>query len=146
MAHNRNNHSVNTFLGPGTRVVGVIESSGFTRIDGIVHGDVNAQGSIVIGDQARLKGNLSGTAVTVGGVVHGDIFADERIIILASAIILGNIITRRIQADEGCLIHGKVFVCKSDDEWNKAVAEQKQYRQTDVKVNISETSLVERYG
>ncbi|MDR0561839.1 MAG: polymer-forming cytoskeletal protein [Spirochaetaceae bacterium] len=120
----REDFLVNTIIGPGTKVNGVIESSGFTRIDGNVQGDVQAAGRIVIGERARLKSNVSGTAITVGGVVYGNILASERVIILASALILGDVITRRIQADEGCLIHGKVFVCQSDEQWHKAVAEQ----------------------
>jgi hypothetical protein len=32
-------------------------------------------------------------------------------------------VTRRIQADEGCLIHGRVTVCQSEEAWDKAVAE-----------------------
>ncbi|MDR0569573.1 MAG: polymer-forming cytoskeletal protein [Spirochaetaceae bacterium] len=120
----RGDFLVNTIIGPGTQVNGVVESPGFTRIDGNVQGDVRVTGRIVIGERARLKSNISGTAITVGGVVYGNILASERIIILASALILGDVITRRIQADEGCLIHGKVLVCRSDEQWNKAVAEQ----------------------
>ena len=113
----------NTLIGAGTRVNGVIESAGFTRIDGSVQGDVQAKGRVVIGERARLKSNVSGTMITVGGVVYGNILASERIIILSSALILGDVITRRIQADEGCLIHGKVLVCQTDEQWARAVAE-----------------------
>jgi cytoskeletal protein CcmA (bactofilin family) len=113
----------NTLIGAGSRVNGVIESAGFTRIDGNVQGDVRAAGRVVIGERARLKSNVSGTMITVGGVVYGNILASERIIILSSALILGDVITRRIQADEGCLIHGKVLVCQTDEQWAGALAE-----------------------
>lgn len=115
---------LNTIIGPGTRVNGTIDAGGFTRIDGSIQGDVQAKGRVVIGERARLKSNVTGTFVTVGGVVYGNILASERIIILASGLILGDVITRRIQADEGCLIHGKVVVCQSDEQWEQAVAEQ----------------------
>ncbi|MDR2535072.1 MAG: polymer-forming cytoskeletal protein [Treponema sp.] len=125
MGHSkRGDFLVNTIIGPGTNVNGLIESAGFTRIDGNIQGDVQAKGRVYIGERARLKSNVSGTAITVGGVVCGNILASEQIVILASALILGDVITRRIQADEGCLIHGKVLVCQSDEQWNKAVAEQ----------------------
>jgi len=38
---------------------------------------------------------------------------------------MGDIITRRIQVDNRCLIHGKVLVCPDDEEWNKAVGEHR---------------------
>jgi cytoskeletal protein CcmA (bactofilin family) len=56
-------------------------------------------------------------------VVYGNVLASEGLVILSTALILGDIITRRIQADEGCLIHGKVVVCPTEESWAKAVSE-----------------------
>ena len=115
--------SVNTIIGPGTSVSGNIESGGFTRVDGNVLGDVKAKGRVVIGEKAKMKSNITGTSVTVGGVVFGNVLASERIIVLATGLVMGDIITRRIQADDGCLIHGRVRVCKTDEAWNRALSE-----------------------
>jgi cytoskeletal protein CcmA (bactofilin family) len=115
--------SINTIVGPGASINGDIESGGFTRIDGSIWGNLSTKGRIVVGEKARMKSNISGTTVTVGGVVYGNIFASERIIILNTGLVLGDIITRRIQADDGCLIHGKVTVCQSEEAWDKAIAE-----------------------
>ena len=115
--------SINTIIGPGTSVSGDIESGGFTRVDGNVLGDVKARGRVVIGERARMKSNVSGTFVTVGGVVFGNVLASERLIILATGLVMGDIITRRIQADEGCLIHGRVWVCRTEEAWNRALSE-----------------------
>ena len=115
--------SINTIIGPGTSVSGDIESGGFTRVDGNVLGDVKARGRVVIGERARMKSNVSGTFVTVGGVVFGNVLASERLIVLATGLVMGDIITRRIQADEGCLIHGRVWVCRTEEAWNRALSE-----------------------
>ena len=115
--------SINTIIGPGTGVSGNIESGGFTRVDGHVQGDVKARGRVVVGERARMKSNVSGTFVTVGGVVFGNVLASERLIVLGTGLVMGDIITRRIQADEGCLIHGKVRVCQTEEAWNKAISE-----------------------
>jgi cytoskeletal protein CcmA (bactofilin family) len=115
--------SINTIIGPNTSVSGDIETGGFTRVDGSIRGNVTVRGRVVIGEKARMKSNISGTSVTVGGVVYGNVIASEQLIILSTALILGDIITRRIQADEGCLIHGKVSVCPDEKSWNKALAE-----------------------
>ena len=115
--------SINTIIGPGTNVSGNIESGGFTRVDGNVQGDVKAKGRVIIGERARMKSNISATSVTVGGVVFGNVLASERLIILATGLIMGDIITRRIQADEGCLIHGRVWVCQTEEIWNRAISE-----------------------
>ena len=115
--------SLNTIIGPGTSVSGDVESGGFTRVDGNVLGDVRAKGRVVIGERARMKSNISGTLVTIGGVVFGNVLASERLIILATGLVMGDIITRRIQADEGCLVHGRVRVCRTEEAWNRALSE-----------------------
>jgi len=117
--------SLNTIIGPGTSVSGDVESGGFTRVDGNVQGDLKAKGRVVIGERARMKSNISGTSVTVGGVVFGNVLASERLIVLATGLVMGDIITRRIQAEEGCLIHGRVRVCQSEEVWNRAISEYK---------------------
>jgi cytoskeletal protein CcmA (bactofilin family) len=115
--------SINTIIGPNTNLKGDIETGGFTRIDGTIMGNVNARGRVVIGERARMKGNVSGTAITIGGVVCGNVIAAESLVILSTALVLGDIITRRIQADDGCLIHGKVLVCPDKENWSQAVSE-----------------------
>ena len=115
--------SINTIIGPGTSISGDIESGGFTRVDGNVLGNVKARGRVVIGERARMKSNVSGTFVTVGGVVFGNVLASERLIVLGTGLVMGDVITRRIQADEGCLIHGQVRVCQNEEAWNRALSE-----------------------
>ncbi|MDR2398637.1 MAG: polymer-forming cytoskeletal protein [Spirochaetaceae bacterium] len=119
----RTDFLLNTIIGPGTQVHGTIETAGFTRIDGSIQGDVSVRGRVAIGEKARLKSNLRGTSITVGGVIYGNVIATERLVILSTGLILGDIITRRIQVDEGCLIHGKVRVCHNDEQWEEAMAE-----------------------
>ena len=115
--------SINTIIGPNTSLKGNIETGGFTRVDGSIVGDVSANGRVVIGERARMKSNITGTAITIGGVVYGNVIAEESLVILSSALVLGDIITRRIQADDGCLIHGRITVCPDEASWTSAVNE-----------------------
>jgi len=124
MAQDKNSDfSVNTIVGPNTSLSGDIETGGFTRVDGSIRGDVKAKGRVVIGERARIKGNVTGTNITVGGVVYGNIISDGHLIILSTAIVMGDIITRRIQADDNCFVNGRVAVCQTDERWAKVVSE-----------------------
>ncbi|MDR2110837.1 MAG: polymer-forming cytoskeletal protein [Spirochaetaceae bacterium] len=125
MAGKHADFSVNSIIGPGTSVKGDIESGGFTRVDGSLQGNLYAKGRIVVGEKARMKSSISGTSITIGGVVYGNVLASERLIILSTGLVLGDIITRRIEAAEGCLIHGRVTVCQSDEKWEKAITEHR---------------------
>ena len=115
--------SVNTIIGPNTILKGDIESGGFTRIDGNIIGNVGAKGRVVIGERSRVKGNISGSVITVGGVVYGNVIAVDSLLILSTGLVLGDIITKRIQADEGCFIHGKVYVCSSNEIFSRTLSE-----------------------
>jgi cytoskeletal protein CcmA (bactofilin family) len=141
MHSKRGDFSLNTIIGKGSMVKGNVTSAGFTRVDGGLEGRVRAAGRVIIGQSGRLNSMsnnreqdyapeglvqeeqslhsiaLYGTTVTVGGVVAGNVLASERVVILADAIVLGDVITRRIQADEGCIIHGRVKVCRSSEAW-----------------------------
>jgi cytoskeletal protein CcmA (bactofilin family) len=122
---NRKDFSFNTIIGPNTSVQGDVTAGGFTRVDGNVRGDMDAKGRIVIGERARMKSNITGTAITIGGVVQGNVLASERLVVLSTGLVIGDVITRRIQIDEGCVIHGKITVCRDDAQWNKTIAEYK---------------------
>ncbi|MDR0408857.1 MAG: polymer-forming cytoskeletal protein [Spirochaetaceae bacterium] len=115
--------SINTIIGPHSSVYGDVEAGGFTRVDGSLYGDLTTKGRIVIGEKARLKSSVSGSVVTIGGIVYGNVLASECLVVLSTGLVLGDVLTRRIQADEGCMIHGKIIVCKSEERWNSALAE-----------------------
>ena len=121
--------AINTIIGPGSRVQGNIEAPGFTRVDGNVKGNLHAQGRVVVGESARMRSSITGTTIIIGGVVDGNILATERLIVLPTALIIGDIITRRIEAGEGCMIHGKVRVCQSEEIWDRAKSEYRDKRQ-----------------
>ena len=123
--------TLNTIIGPDSFVRGAIEASGFTRVDGNVKGNLHAKGRVVVGESARMRSSITGTCVTIGGVVDGNILASERLIVLPSALIIGDITTRRIEAAEGCLIHGRVRVCQNEDSWERAKLEYRDKRQAE---------------
>ena len=62
------------------------------------------------------------TNITIGGVVYGNIISDGHLVILSTAVVMGDIITRRIQADDGCFINGSVAVCHNEEKWQKTMA------------------------
>jgi cytoskeletal protein CcmA (bactofilin family) len=117
-----NDFSINTIIGPGTKVTGTVLSAGFTRIDGAIEGDIAALGRVVVGERARIKSDIRGTFVTIGGVVYGNIIASEKLVVLSTGLIKGNIVTRNIKADFGCLLHGRIYLCDSDEKFDEAEA------------------------
>jgi cytoskeletal protein CcmA (bactofilin family) len=120
--------AVNTIIGPDSFVRGDIEAGGFTRVDGSLKGNLHTKGRVVVGEKARMRSSITGTNITIGGVVDGNILASERLVVLPSAMIIGDITTRRIEANEGCLIHGRVRICQTEESWERAASEYRDKR------------------
>jgi cytoskeletal protein CcmA (bactofilin family) len=125
---NRDDLLHNTIISAGTTVSGDITAPGFIRVDGSLKGSLHTEGPVVIGAKARMKSDITGTNITVGGVVKGNIIASERVTILSTGLVLGDIITKRIQADSGCLIHGKIVICTTDEQWNHTIRSYKDLK------------------
>lgn len=128
----RKEFSINTIIGPESFVHGDVDAGGFTRVDGSLNGNLHAQGRVIVSENARMKSSITGTYVIIGGVVDGNILATERLVVLPTALIIGSVTTRRIEAGEGCLIHGTIRVCGDDESWNRALNEYEDKRNGEV--------------
>lgn len=97
---------VNTLFGPGCSFKGDVKVQGLTRIDGDYIGTIESTGKILIGEQGRCDGTLSGRIVVVGGIVRGNIYATTKVIVLASSVIIGNIYSPRLIIEQKALVSG----------------------------------------
>lgn len=89
------------------------------RIDGVVKGEVNVQGLLVIGKSAEVRGDVHATKLEVLGSVHGNIFCEEKAIIFNTAFVKGNVTAMVIEVKEGAMIEG-VIIKKASKEAEKA--------------------------
>ena len=90
----------------GSRVTGQLSFQGPARIDGIVDGEVNCQGTLSIGESAEVKAKITGQVVVIRGKVEGNVTAKERIELLAPARLIGNINAPRLIITEGVVFDG----------------------------------------
>jgi len=95
-------------IGRGTVVRGNVRGNGNLEILGRVEGDVNVGGEIVLGDEAAVKGNISGASVTVAGAVQGDVRASDAVLLERGARVVGDLTAPRIGVSTGALVRGLV--------------------------------------
>ena len=107
--------SINTIIGKGTSVHGNMHINGFVRIDG----NLETDGNVIIGDGARLRGDVKAKSVIVGGIVVGSILAQESIKVLAGAVVLGDIISRKVQIEDMTTFNGRCISIKDDELFEK---------------------------
>ena len=74
-----------------------ISSLADIRIDGQVDGTVFSDGKVVVGETARLSGNLLCTTVDLWGKMDGDIYVKDILSLKSSSTVNGNIYVRKLQ-------------------------------------------------
>lgn len=115
--------SINSIIGNGSAIKGDFTVNGFVRVDGDIDGTLKTDGNVIIGEHARIRGNVSAKNLTIGGIVLGDVTAKDSIKLLSSSAVVGDILCRRIQIDDGVIFHGNCISLKDEAEFN-AVSEK----------------------
>jgi len=119
MALRVDDFSLNTILGNGSSVKGNLKINGFVRIDGDIDGNLETDGNIIIGENARIRGNLGGKSVVVGGIVLGNIFADESVKLLTNSAVMGDIVSHKVQIEDTAKFHGHLISIKDDEKYTE---------------------------
>ena len=115
--------SINSIIGNGSSIRGDIKINGFMRIDGDLEGNLETTGNVLVGENARIAGNITARSITVGGIIKGNVVAPEQVHLLSSSIVIGDIQTRRFQADENVIVHGHCISLNDETEYESASAE-----------------------
>ena len=96
------------------------------RIDGTFEGDILTKGKAVVGEKARVIGNIICCSLDVWGNIKGDVYVKDTLSLKATAAVEGNMYYTRLQLEFGANFEG---MCKrvSEDDY-KAMYESKDIR------------------
>ena len=128
--------SINTILGHGSAITGNIKINGFVRIDGDIDGNLETDGNIIIGENARIRGNVKAKSVIVGGIVLGNIEASQSIKVLATSAVIGDIVSHKVQVEQNAIIHGHFISIKDEQKFLKISDEHLQALAIKQKVSL----------
>jgi cytoskeletal protein CcmA (bactofilin family) len=92
-------------IGPDLAVTGNLETTGEVQIEGDVQGDIYA-GRIVIGQQARVVGDLLADEIVIGGAVQGSIRGNN-VTFQSASHIEGDVFHRKLAIEQGAYFEGK---------------------------------------
>lgn len=79
-----------------------------------VVGDITSLGSVKIGNNSVIRGNIYATSAVIAGAVKGDIDVKGPVILDSSAIVMGNIKSKAVQINNGAVIEGLCSQCYAD--------------------------------
>ncbi len=107
---------INAFLGVGTTYRGRLDFSGTVRIDGVFEGEVESEGTLVIGREAQVTGVVRVGTLVLGGTLTGDVTASQRVTMHKTARFTGNLVAPALSVEEGAVMEGKVSMCCENSE------------------------------
>lgn len=141
MAISHDDISIKTLIGAGTFIKGSLSVKGLVRFDGDIDGDLETSGNIIIGEQARIRGNVTAKSAIVNGIILGNIVAPEGVKLFSSSIVVGDVVSRKIYLEENVLLQGKCVVQKDEELFEEA---KKQWQ--DEKAIFEKTLFVNSGG
>ena len=104
-------------IGRGVKVEGRLSCGGFLRIEGEcsrgselgLGACIQALGSVVVAEGAKVEADLKGKDIVVAGWVVGSIEAENRVHLASTARVMGEIRSRRFSMEVGAMFSGSVL-------------------------------------
>jgi cytoskeletal protein CcmA (bactofilin family) len=106
--------TIHSYVGSNTTIKGNLECSENFLVEGAVEGNLNSHGTIVLGKDAVVRGEVRAREVAVSGVVVGTIRCLDRLEIFESAKIIGTIQAPVLKMEPGAQINGRVLLSGKD--------------------------------
>lgn len=93
-------------IGPGTKILGNIETNGDIRIDGNIEGNVNSKGKVVVGANGFVKGEVVCSNAEIAGTLNGKLVVNELLSLKASSKVNGDIKSGKLSIEPGAIFSG----------------------------------------
>jgi len=88
-------------IGEGTVITGDLITKGDVRLDGIINGNVNIEGRLVMGSEGAVEGTLTCVNADIEGRIEGEITVEDMLTLKSTAIINGHVHTSKLTVEPG---------------------------------------------
>jgi len=109
-------------LSTDVEVKGMLKFTNDLIVDGRIEGEIQSDGNLTIGENARIKAEIRTATVIVHGKVHGNITATDRVDLKAGAEIVGDIKAKILTMEAGAVFVGKSTIGASTQSAPSATA------------------------
>lgn len=126
-----------TLLSKSTEVIGDMRFTGNLEVEGIVRGNVIAEGDarVRVMEKGLVEGEISAPNVVINGRVIGDVYSSKHVELAANAVVEGNVHYQLIEMVKGAQVNGSLVY--SADASSADKAESSKADKTDRKKNKS---------
>src|SRR4051812_32832969 len=107
---NTNQTNSKNVLNSDVELKGTLKFAGELTFDGKLDGEINSDATLLLGDNAVIKGNINVNTVVVRGKINGNVTAKEKIDIKSKTELFGDIRAPKLVIEEGVTFVGKTEV------------------------------------
>ena len=107
---NANQSNSKNVLNSDVELKGTLKFTGEMTFDGKLDGDITSDGTLQLGDNAVVKGNINVNSVVVRGKINGNVSAKEKIDIKSKTELFGDVRAPKLVIEEGVTFVGKTEV------------------------------------
>jgi cytoskeletal protein CcmA (bactofilin family) len=100
----------------GAEFSGKLMFNGSVRIDGDFKGDIFGNGTLVIGEGAKIEADIHVDNILISGEFHGKIDVKKSLKIYSTGKLLGNVNTPSFAIEEGAFFEGSCHMTRSEAE------------------------------
>ena len=97
-------------LSTDVEIKGSIKFENDLVVDGRIEGEISSDGSLTVGENARIKAEIKTRSVVIYGKVHGHIEVTDSIELKANAELVGDIKAASLSIEPGAIFVGKSTV------------------------------------
>jgi len=115
-------NQITAFLGRETEFEGNLAFKGIVRIDGRFKGEINTEGTLIVGETALIDSDIHASNVIISGEIRGNIVAGEKIEIIAPGKVFGDIEAPSVTINTGVVFEGNCQTQKQNEMVNDKVA------------------------
>jgi cytoskeletal protein CcmA (bactofilin family) len=103
------------FIDQGVTMEGTLQVTGTFRVDGNVKGNIISEQTLILGENAKVEGQIEGNRVVIAGRYDGVIFAKGRVEIQAKGVVTGEVHSPCLVIDPGGIFDGRCHMLASSD-------------------------------
>lgn len=103
------------FIDQGVTLEGTLQLTGTFRINGNVKGNIISEHTVILGEGAKVEGQIEGNRVVIAGRFDGVIFAKGRVEIQAKGVVTGEVHSPCMVVDPGGIFDGRCHMLASSD-------------------------------
>jgi cytoskeletal protein CcmA (bactofilin family) len=112
---NGNSEEWTGFIDQGVSLEGTLTLTGTFRIDGHVKGNIISEQTVILGENAKVEGQIEGNRVVISGHFDGVIFARGRVEIQPKGVVTGEVHSPCLVIDPGGIFDGRCHMLAASD-------------------------------